>query len=121
MNNYIQTIHPYRVGESGWSFDSEEKGLQGEALVLGTEKVLSSLVPADVKECTVHFCAEPFPGTDMSGAWLREELGGNWYETPDGRDFWLCPSLFLYFDEAPVELHMKVEFTRKPWYKRIWS
>ena len=52
------------------------------------------------------FSAQPFPGSTLQLLRVREEHGGWWYRADAlGTEGWLCPALFLYFDEAPEQLH----------------
>ncbi len=42
--------------------------------------------------------------------WVRTEFGGNWYRLDEPpMEGWLCPAMFLYFNEAPAELYVKAE------------
>ncbi len=56
------------------------------------------------------FSATPFPGYTAKLEWQREEFSGNWYY---GGQFemegWLCPALFKYFRQAPLEIFVKAE------------
>ena len=50
----------------------------------------------------------PFPGHDLELVRQHQEAEGWWYHSPElEMNGWLCPALFLYFDEAPVQLYAR--------------
>ena len=67
-------------------------------------------IPDAQRGVTILFSSEPFPGYQHEFVWLREEYGGNWYAEPaSGREGWLCPAMFAYFDRAPQRIFAKVK------------
>ena len=49
-----------------------------------------------------------FPDHHLKLDWLREGDGGNWYKAEQfDMEGWLCPALFRYFDEAPLEIYAR--------------
>ena len=64
-----------------------------------------------IRRCrSVTGSATPFPGYTVKLEWRCEEYGGNWYYSPQfDLEGWLCPALFKYFPEAPVEIYVKPE------------
>lgn len=103
-----------------WVFDDPTVGLVKEAFVAGIPEILESL---HEKEGIEHpetgfrliFSAVPFPSHQLKGTWIREEaIGGNWYRTDDGKEGWLCPALFQYFETAPKNLYIRVETLNTP-------
>ncbi len=84
-----------------------------EPFVSGADLFLTELVrdiPDAKRGFRLLFSPGPFPGYRQKLAWVREEMGGNWYQADDPPiQGWLCPALFLYFDNAPAELYVKAE------------
>jgi len=124
------TIYPYLLDDACWVFDDEGVGLKEEAFVLGMtemifEVVRAKAIPNAVKGFALTFAAEPF-GHDVELKWLSpieaanahgcsvNELpeNGNWYAGDVFGEYmfgWLCPALFLYFNEAPPKIFVKAE------------
>ena len=106
--NTIISIHPYKY-EGLWVFDDEKVGLVQEPFVSGADKIIeimSSGIPNAEVGFTILFSANPFPGHQAVFEWRREEMGGNWYYSPDlDTEGWLCPALFKYFNSAPEMIY----------------
>lgn len=110
--NAMSVLFPYRY-EGMWVFDDPLVGLVREPFVFGIDKMLDRLtetVPGATQGFRLIYSAQPFPGYMAKLEWRREELGGNWYFSPElGLEGWLCPALFKYFDRAPTELYARAE------------
>src|SRR6267142_4442404 len=124
------TIYPYLLNGTCWVFDDERTGLKEEAFVLGMSEMITRVVeaksiPKAANGFALTFDAVPF-GHDVELTWLppREaamQRGqpptyipefGNWYRgSVLGQEMvgWLCPALFLYFNEAPKTIYAKAE------------
>jgi hypothetical protein len=124
------TIYPYLLHGSCWVFDDPRTGLKEEAFVLGASEMISLVIeakgiPNAAKGFALTFDAIPFDH-DVELAWLApgeagEALGsratdlpafGSWYRGDVfGQEMvaWLCPALFLYFNEAPKKIFAKAE------------
>jgi pimeloyl-ACP methyl ester carboxylesterase len=109
----IKVIRPYKW-QGVWVFDDPSVGLDKEALVAGMPELIEAATSrAAVEEPEKGFVAlfskDPFPGAQLCLEWVREEGGGNVYRWPEvGREGWLCPALFRYFDRAPRRLYVEV-------------
>ena len=114
-------LYPYLLGET-WVFDDEQNGLKTEAFVMGMSEMISKLIeakgiPNADQGFMMTFSDETIDGADAELRWLRaddpdEPMLGNWYSgTVAGEmmEGWLCPAMFLYFNEAPAELYVKAE------------
>ena len=114
MPNQIQVIAPYWLDSAGtWVFDDVTTDLVREPFVNGIPAMIDDLV-AEIPNARhgfrMLFSASPFPGYQKRLEWVREEMGGNWYQTDSpAMQGWLCPALFQYFDKAPAELYVKAE------------
>lgn len=112
MSNQIQVITPY-LHSGTWVFDDPAAGLVQEPFVSGIPEMIDDLVrdiPNAQRGFRLLFSAGPFPGFQRKLAWVREEMGGNWYRADQPRsEGWLCPALFRYFESAPEELFVKAE------------
>ena len=67
-------------------FDDDKVGLQQEPFVSGADTIVEALVqgiPDADSGFTLLFSASPFPGYQAAFEWRREEMGGNWYFSPD--------------------------------------
>jgi hypothetical protein len=123
------TIYPYLLGGTCWGFDDESTGLKEEPFVFGMSEMIGRLLqsksfPNASMGFALHFAAEPFDH-DVELNWLShhdvaEEYNcssslipsGNWYRgIVTGKEMvgWLCPALFLYFEQAPKKIFAKVE------------
>jgi hypothetical protein len=112
--NSLSVIIPYKQ-YGMWMFDDARVGLEGELFIAGADMLLEHLtekIPNAEKGFRLLFSVTPFPGYWMRLEWIREdtEMPGNWYRWA-GTDLegWLCPALFKYFAEAPLNLYLKAE------------
>jgi len=114
MTNQIMVIAPYWLPEvNAWVFDDENAGLTQEPFVSGVPEMIDHLVkdiPNARSGFRLLFSASYFPGFQKRLVWQREEADGNWYSSTDPlMEGWLCPALFRYFDNAPIELYVRAE------------
>jgi hypothetical protein len=112
MANAIMVIQPYRHAGT-WVFDDPAVGLVQEPFVSGIPEMIDRLVqdiPNAAAGFRLIFAATPFPGYQVQLDWRREEYGGHWYFAPAyGREGWLCPALFQYFEQAPPQIFVRAE------------
>ena len=106
--NAIMVIMPYKWN-GVWVFDDENTGLEREPFVSGADDIIDVMVE-QVENAESGFILTfshlPFPGHDLELIRQHEESGGWWYHSPVlDMDGWLCPALFLYYDEAPLRLY----------------
>jgi hypothetical protein len=112
-HSQIKTIRPYKW-EGVWVFDDPAVGLDKEALVAGMPELIEiATAKAGIRNPERGFVAlfskDPFPSAQVCLEWVREEGGGNVYRWPEaGREGWLCPALFRYFDHTPQRLYIEV-------------
>lgn len=112
-HSQIKAIRPYKW-EGIWVFDDPAVGLDKEALVAGMPELIEiATAQAGIREPEKGFVAlfskDPFPTAQVCLERVREESGGNVYRWPEvGREGWLCPALFRYFDRAPERLYVEV-------------
>ena len=108
--NSIRIIKPYKFAGT-WVFDDENTNLVREPFVEGADDIID-VMTSPIEEAeegfALIFSAQQFPGATLELLRMREEFGGWWYrsETLD-MEGWLCPALFLYFEEAPEKLFCK--------------
>ena len=115
MPNQILVIKPYwHFGT--WVFDDLTTDLVQEPFVSGVPEMIDDLVkdiPNARQGFRLLFSSAPFPGFQRKLQWVRTEFDGNWYRTEEPpMEGWLCPAMFLYFNEAPAELYVKAEELR---------
>jgi hypothetical protein len=106
--NAINAIHPYKH-QGLWVFDDARVGLVQEPFVSGADDIIDRMVhdiPSAEAGFILLFSSTPFPGSQVTLEWRRQDLGGNWYYSPDlGIEGWLCPALFRYFEAAPARIY----------------
>lgn len=112
--NQINVIYPYRT-KSGWAFDDEEVGLQGEPFVMGIPEIIDGIVGGK-DTFTAYISKDPIPFftaflqkvTDVPQKYLPN--GEGWYElNGSGLVGWLCPATLKYFKEYPETIYFKIE------------
>jgi hypothetical protein len=113
--NSLFLISPYKY-EDFWVFDDPAVGLQKEPFVSGAD-VIIDLLTAEIPDAEhgfrLLFSPTPFPGYQARFTWNREEHGGNWYTWPERKmEGWLCPALFKYFPQAPMEIYVQAQARR---------
>jgi hypothetical protein len=112
-HSQIMVIRPYKW-EGVWVFDDPAVGLDKEALVAGMPELIEIAtkragIANPEKGFVVLFSKDPFPAAQVCLEGVREEWGGNVYCWPEvGKEGWLCPALFRYFDHAPEHLYVEV-------------
>ena len=111
----IQVLSPYWHDISQcWVFDDPVHDLVREAFVLGASEMITDVVSSFENPAfalfgfRLLFSHEAFPGHQRHLKRAREESGGWWY-TLEGHECWLCPALFHYFTDAPLNLYVKAE------------
>ncbi len=107
--NSMMRIVPHKV-KGIWLFDDPKRGLKDEAFVSGSSEIIDALtahIPNAEDGVSILFSAEFFPTHQVKLEWVKKEGNGNWYEC-NGMLGWLCPALFLYFDEAPQNIYLQV-------------
>ena len=119
MKNSIFVIKPYKWNGM-WVFDDERVGLREEPFVAGADAMIEAAVQlkgiANAEGgFLMVFSDGPFPGADFALQWLREESGGDVYQSrfeiedeTKEMEGWLCPALKLYYPEAPKRLYVQV-------------
>lgn len=114
----VLTLYPYLLYGTCWVFDDERTGLKEEAFVMGMTEMISRVVEAKgIRDAgqgfVMSFSDEPFDGHDVELHWLRPDAsGGNWYEgtvVGERMEGWLCPALFLYFEQAPRRIFVRCD------------
>ena len=108
--NSIRIIKPYKFAGT-WVFDDDNTNLVREPFVDGADDiidVMTSQIEGADDGFALIFSAQPFPNSMLELLRVREEFGGWWYRSEVlDMEGWLCPALFLYFEEAPEKLFCK--------------
>ena len=106
------SLPPYRHAGT-WVFDDPAAHLVREPFVAGVPEMIDVLVrdiPGATNGFRMIFSAKPFPGYQKKLAWLRGDMGGNYYKMDQPPlEGWICPALFRYYQTAPKELYVKAE------------
>ncbi|MEE2758884.1 MAG: DUF6717 family protein [Candidatus Thermoplasmatota archaeon] len=108
--NAIMVINPYKWNGM-WVFDDENTGLVREPFVAGADEIIDVMVEQlenAGEGFALTFSHLPFPGHDIELVRQHPEAGGWWYHCPAlEMTGWLCPALFLYFEEGPIRLYAR--------------
>ena len=101
----IFSVLIHKMGNE-WFMDDVTKEIVNEPLICGMPEIIEHIVGRDI-----HCFAATFSNTtseDQQVLLRREpENGGYWYELKGASmRGWLCPVLFRYFDEAPLNLYV---------------
>jgi len=113
--NQVIVIEPYRKGNM-WVFDDATRGLTAEAFVMGASEAIDMMLKGkSVLDpeggFILLFSKDPVPDYDAV-IHLEEtsKLGGSFYKWKEkNHKLWLCPALFLYFENAPKRIYVKVK------------
>lgn len=95
-----------------WVFSDLSAGLVDEPFVSGADSVIESLVDPHLEDARENgimllFSDDPFDNHQIKMVRDEEEdRSGNWYTGPGGIRGWLCPALYKYFAEAPLQLYV---------------
>ena len=112
MSNAIFVIQPYWFSGT-WVFDDPEVDLVREPFVEGVPEMIDDLVveiPMAQAGFRLTFSADPFPSFQRKLEWVRAEFEGHWYRSLEPEmEGWLCPALFMYFEEAPEMLYVRAD------------
>jgi len=110
--NALMVISPYKYAGT-WVFDDPAVGLKREPFVAGVPEMIDEMVkniPDADQGFRLLFSTQAFPGHTYKLRWRRGDKSGNWYYCEQlGKEGWLCPGLFKYYEEAPKELYAKAE------------
>lgn len=109
--NSISIIRPYKHGGI-WMFDDPVAGLVREPFVSGADEIIDlcvleqRIVNAE-RGHTLFFSEGVFPNWQYRFDHVRSANGGNWYRCNhfNGREGWLCPALFKYFEQVPQAIY----------------
>ena len=112
----VKTVYPY-LHRNVWVFDDPATGLKEEAFVHGMTEIISQLVdakgtPNPSAGFALHFSDLPFADHDVVMEAGEADMGGTWYSgdvAGEHMEGWLCPALFLYYEQAPPRLYVKAE------------
>lgn len=112
-------IHPYHNG-LGWVFDDEDQGLFAEGLVEGIDTILDLYTKEHnidaSKGLDVIFDDKKIDSYDIMLEKTEEiqndgrQYGNMYYCDRYGIEGWLCPSLYLYFNDAPKRIYIKTNY-----------
>ena len=99
------TVVVYK-SDGGWFMDDAAKGIVAEPLILGMPDIIEHIVGGNIYRFTAIF-SPLFSGENHVLMRQEPENDGYWYELKgSSMRGWLCPVLFQYFDEAPLNLYI---------------
>ena len=95
-----------------WVFDDDRFGIVGQPFVFGADLILEKMAAQSglSGEClNLVFAGIPFPGSDFTLKFIREETEGFMYRCEEENlQCWLSPSLKNYFPDPPPEIYLQL-------------
>ena len=110
----VNTINRVTVRrDSGlWVYDDAKFGVREQPLVFGMDLILERMVEQveGVEDrLNLVFSSIPFPGSEFSLVFVREETEGFVYCWEEKKlQGWLSPSLRNYFPEPPPKIYLQL-------------
>ena len=93
-------------------FDDERFGIVAQPFVFGADLILEKMAAQSGlsgERLNAVFAAFPFPGSEHSLKFVREETEGFMYRWEEQKlQGWLSPSLNNYFPEPPAEIYLQL-------------
>jgi len=106
-NTYIVWIH--RQGNN-WVFDDRGKGIKNEAFVMGSSEIIEAVKEQLGKEPRTLMFSDVVELEHKIE--LQEACGDQWslyHSEETGREGWLCPVLYQYFEQPPETIYFSLE------------
>ena len=101
-----------RVVDGLWVYDDAKFGVREQPLVFGMDLILERMVEQVEgvgDRLNLVFSSIPFPGSEFSLGFVREETEGFVYRWEEKKlQGWLSPSLRNYFPEPPLEIYLQL-------------
>ena len=101
-----------RVVDGLWVYDDSKFGVREQPFVFGMDLILERMVEQVEKvedRLNLVFSSIPFPGSEFSLGFVREETEGFVYRWEEKKlQGWLSPSLRNYFHEPPPEIYLQL-------------
>ena len=101
-----------RAVDGLWVYDDAKFGVREQPLVFGMDLILERMVEQveGVEDrLNLVFSSIPFPGSEFSLVFVREETEGFVYCWEEKKlQGWLSPSLRNYFSEPPPKIYLQL-------------
>ena len=111
MGNSIYRVL-FRVVDGLWVYDDSKFGVREQPLVFGVDLILERMieqVEGVEGRLNLVFSSIPFPGSEFSLGFVREETEGFVYRWEENNlQGWLSPSLRNYFSEPPPKIYLQL-------------
>jgi hypothetical protein len=95
-----------------WVYDDAKFGVREQPLVFGMDLILERMVQQVEgleDRLNLIFSSIPFPGSEFSLGFVREETEGFVYRWEEKKlQGWLSPSLRNYFPEPPPKIYLQL-------------
>ena len=121
MPNALFTLHAYFKNNT-WMFDDESRDIKQEPFVAGADVLFDFMSgresDSSVDECDLLFGATPIPDHDLHVRLIGNDgYDGHYYMVEffkafrqfETFQFWLCPALLAFFDEAPEDIYVSIK------------
>ena len=118
MPNALFKLNAY-FKDGFWMFDDEYREIYEEPFVAGADLLFDEMSgrvdDQSIDQCSVVFAHTPIPEADVHAVLSHGDgYDGHYYTVEQykpeiqGFQFWLCPALLAFYDEAPKDLFVKV-------------
>ena len=111
LGNSIYRVLVHMV-DGLWVYDDAKFGVREQPLVFGMDLILERMieqVEGVEGRLNLVFSSIPFPGSEFSLGFVREETEGFVYRWEEKKlQGWLSPSLRNYFPEPPPEIYLQL-------------
>ena len=101
-----------RAVDGLWVYDDSKFGVREQPLVFGMDLILERMVEqveGVADRLNLVFSSIPFPGSEFSLVFVREETEGFVYCWEEKKlQGWLSPSLRNYFSEPPPKIYLQL-------------
>lgn len=121
MANSLYSLHAY-FKNGLWMFDDKSRDIKEEPFVAGADTMFDLMsgrcIDETIQECGIVFGSTPIPNYDIKVKLDRPDgFDGHYYNvvkfdkypSVEGFEFWLCPALLAFFNDAPEEIYVKVQ------------
>ena len=118
MPNALFKLNAY-FQDGFWMFDDEYREIYEEPFVAGADLLFDEMSGRvddhSINQCSIVFGHTPIPEADVHAVLSHGDgYDGHYYTVEhykpeiQGFQFWLCPALLAFYDEAPKDIFVKV-------------
>lgn len=118
MPNHLFKLNAY-FKHGLWMFDDEYRDIYEEPFVEGADRLFDEMSgrinDQSITKCSIVFGHTPIPNAEVHATLSHGDgWDGHFYtvkrfnEDLAGFQFWLCPALLAFYEEAPKDIFVKI-------------